>query len=64
MERATLVACSPFGEKIVQWTILRVGRTGESPIFHTMIKLKSRLVLGLSFFVYVKLLMGLGRSPT
>ena len=30
---------------------LGYGRTGESPIFHTTIKLKSRLVLGLSFFV-------------
>jgi len=46
MERATLVACSPIGEKIVQWTILRVGRTGESPIFHTKRKETSK---GVSF---------------
>ena len=38
MERATLVACSPTGEKIVQWTILRVGRTGESTILHFITK--------------------------
>ena len=38
MERATLVACLPFGKKTVWGTVLRVGRTGESPASGTTSK--------------------------
>ena len=50
-ERANIFACSPIGEKTVQWTVLRVwSPQSESPILHTK-KSPDTFVSGLFFLL-------------